>query len=95
MIKFVCDRCSALIEQSKIRFTLRIELFAAYDGLDIRSLKDLQNRDIQAEIQQLLKKMETMDPKQLERDIYSRHEFDLCKNCRDQLLQQLEERNLP
>lgn len=95
MIKYLCDRCSAMIELNRARFVLRIELFAAYDGLEIRSVQELQERDIRSEIQQLLKKLESMDSKQLEREVYSRYEFDLCKNCRDLLLQRLEARQVP
>jgi len=95
MIKYLCDRCSALIEQSRARFTLRVELFTAYDGLEIRSSEELNSRDIRAEIQQLIKEMQGMDPKQLEREVYARYEFDLCKECRDQLLEQFESRRLP
>ena len=95
MIKYLCDRCSALIEQSRARFTLRVELFAAYEGLEIRSAEELKSRDIRAEIEQLLNKMQGMDPQQLEREVYARYEFDLCKECRDQLLEQFEARRLP
>ena len=95
MIKYLCDRCSALIEQSRARFALRVELFAAYDGLEIRSAEDLKQRNIRAEIEQLLSEMQGMDPKQLEQEIYARYEFDLCKACRDELLQRFESGRLP
>lgn len=95
MIKYVCDRCSALIEEPHARFSLRIELFTAYDGMEIRSDAELKQRDIRAEIEQLIKKLEKMDPKRLEQEVYSRYEFDLCRNCRDQMLQRLEARQLP
>lgn len=95
MIKYLCDRCSALIEQSRARFALRVELFAAYDGLEIRSADELKQRDIRAEIAQLLSEMKGMDPKQLEREVYARYEFDLCKACRDELLQRFEAGRLP
>ncbi len=94
MIKYLCDRCSALIDQPRARFCLRIELFTAYDGLDLRAEGDLEKRDIRSEIDQLLKKMEKMDPKQLERDVYARYEFDLCKKCRDALFERLEARQV-
>ena len=95
MIKYLCDRCSALIEQSRARFALRVELFAAYDGLEIRSAEDLKQRNIRAEIEQLLSEIQGMDPKQLEQEIYARYEFDLCKACRDELLQRFESGRLP
>ena len=95
MIKYLCDRCSALIEHPRARFAMRLELFAAYDGLEIRSAEDLEKRNLKAEIQQLLDEMKEMDPSQLERDVYARYEFDLCKKCRDHWLEQLEGRGLP
>ena len=94
MIKYLCDRCSALIDQPKVRFSLRIELFTAYDGIDIQSEKDLQKRDIKSEIQELLEKIDKMDPKLLESEVYSRYEFDLCRKCRDEIFQKLESRQL-
>ena len=95
MIKYLCDRCSALIEDSRARFSLRVELFAAYDGLEIRSDEDLHNRDIRAEIEQLLDQIKDSDPARLTREVYARYDFDLCKTCRDHWLQQLEDRRLP
>lgn len=95
MIKFLCDRCAALIDHPRARFSLRVELFAAYDGLEIPSHEELDKRDLRTEIQQLIQRIETVDARQLERDVYVRYEFDLCKNCRDQLRQKLDSRQLP
>ena len=48
MIKYLCDRCSAMIEDSRTRYTFRIELFAAYDVLKLTGEDLAPDRDIRA-----------------------------------------------
>jgi hypothetical protein len=74
---------------------MKVELFAAYDGLEIESKEELGERDLQKEIRRLIEKMQDMDARELEREVYTRYEFDLCKNCRDELARQLDSRKLP
>lgn len=84
-----------MIEKQRARFSMRIELFAAFDGLELPSREQLRKRNFRDEMKKLLEQMEGMDPKQLEKEVYARFEFDLCRKCRDELLKQLEERKYP
>lgn len=85
MIKYVCDRCQALMEKDRLRYQLRIELFAAYDGLEIKE-SDLRRRDdIKREIEDLLKQMEDMDEQELQDQVHVKFEYDLCQKCRDEI----------
>ncbi len=82
MIKYVCDRCSAMIEEDRLRYTFRIELFAAYDIMKIRPKDVRPDRDIMKEIDDLIRKLENEDPEKLTEDVYYRIEQDLCPKCR-------------
>ena len=79
MISRICDRCGQPIEEGVVRFVARIEVFAAYDSLDI-TFEDLTT-DHTAEIKQLLEKCVGMTEDELMRDVYVKFEFDLCQSC--------------
>ena len=62
-----------------IRNIKKIELHCHVDGLlNPRILRGLQPRE---EIRALIEKMEQMDPKQLEEDVFKEFDFDLCRKC--------------
>ncbi len=84
-----------MIEQKKARYALRVELFAAFDGLDIQSEQELKKRNFKAEIEKLIQELEGRDPKAVEREVYARYEFDLCRKCRNELIEKFENRQLP
>lgn len=91
MIKYICDRCNAMLEKERIRYQLRIELFAAFDGLEF-SEKDLRaGRDTKKEIADLIRRLEDMDPRQLEDQVHVKFEYDLCQKCRDEVYRQYKE----
>ena len=75
-----CDVCGeSLLIESDVRYRVRIEVFAAYDPLEI-SRGDLQ-RDLRKEMAELIERMKTMDPAELEDQVYKRFEYDLCPEC--------------
>ena len=76
----ICDRCSAnLLIDSDVRYLVKIEVYAAYDPLEL-SATDME-RNIEGEMAVLLESMKTMDPKELENQVYRRFSFDLCPSC--------------
>lgn len=90
MIKYLCDRCSAMIEDSRTRYTFRIELFAAYDVLKLTGEDLAPDRDIRAEITRLIRELEKEDPKKLTDQVYFGLEKDLCPKCRDEVQKGIE-----
>jgi len=91
MIKFVCDRCSAMIEDWRTRYTLRVELFAAYDILKLTGDEVTPERDLRHEIVRLIRQLEKEDPKKLTDQVYFSLIKDLCPRCRDEVQKELEE----
>lgn len=90
MIKYVCDRCSAMIEDSKARYSLRVELFAAYDILKLTGEDLSPDRDLRHEIALLIRQLEKEDPKRLTDQVYYVLEKDLCPRCRDEVQEEIE-----
>jgi len=91
MIKFVCDRCSAMIEDSRTRYALQMDLFAAYDILKL-GVKELDpERDLRREIADLVHRLEKEDPKRLTDQIHFGVRKDLCARCRDEVQKEIEE----
>lgn len=80
----ICDMCGSRIERDKLRYVLKMNVFAAYDTLEI-SPADLA-RDYEEEIRKLVEKMKEMDPKQLEEDVSKQFRFDLCRACHQKFL---------
>jgi hypothetical protein len=90
MIKYVCDRCSAMIEDSRSRYTLRVDLFAAYDILKLTGEDLSPDRDLRHEMALLIRQLEQEDPKKLTDQVYFGIEKDLCPRCRDEVQKEIE-----
>ena len=81
----VCDKCDAtLLADSDVRYLVRIEVFAAYDPLEI-TRQDLE-RDFETEMRDLIASMESRDGGELEDEVYKRSQFDLCPDCQKAFL---------
>jgi hypothetical protein len=76
--------CGVRIEQSDLRYALKMNIFAAYDIMKI-DVSDLE-RDYEEEIHRLIEKIEGMNPKELEEDVFKQFTFDLCRTCQRKLL---------
>ena len=90
MIQYLCDRCGQEIPQTQTRFSLKMELFASKENLYF-SESDLQ-KDLRAEMNELIRQMEQMDSEQLNDEVYVKYEFDVCGSCRKQLYFQFRQR---
>ena len=81
----VCDRCDAtLLLDSDVRYLVRIDVYAAYDPLEIT--RDDLERDFEAEMRDLIASMEARDPQELQDEVHRRFEFDLCPACQKRFL---------
>lgn len=79
MITHICDRCGRPIKRGQIRYTARIQVFAAADLLEI-TLDDLL-RDTGREMDDLIGQCEQLSERELMRDVYVEFKFDLCRAC--------------
>ena len=79
MKRRVCDRCGGRIKKNALRYIAKIQVYAAYDPLEI-TFEDLL-RDHTAEIEEIVKECENMTEEELMRDIYVEFHFNLCRLC--------------
>lgn len=79
MIKYRCDGCGKELAKNDLRYTVEIQVKAAYDKLEIGLVELL--RDHRAEILELIERMRSKDPKELEESVYKRISLDLCPSC--------------
>lgn len=79
MVKYRCDGCGAEMERAELRYTVTIDVRAAYDRLEV-GLLDLV-RDHRAEILQLIDQMKNKTASELEEGVYKRIRLDLCPSC--------------
>jgi hypothetical protein len=75
----LCDRCGQLIEEGALRYIAKIQVYAAYDPLNI-DFEDM-TRDHTAEISEILKRCEDLTEEELMQDVYVDFQFDLCRPC--------------
>ena len=74
-----CDRCGQEIIAGSLRYVARIQVFAAYDPLEI-TFEDL-TRDYSDEIRKIAEQCKEFTEAELMRDVYVDFEFDLCLAC--------------
>lgn len=80
MINFTCDICGKpLLVDENTRYVVRIEVFAAYDTMELVD-EDLEQDHLQ-EISELVEEMEDMDQQDIEDQVYKTFRFDLCPAC--------------
>ncbi len=76
----VCDACgAALLVDEDVRYVLKIEGFAAYDPLEITK-KELE-RDLVAEMEALLRRLESLSAEEAQNEVYRSFRYDLCPPC--------------
>ncbi len=79
MRNYTCDICRCGLPYGRLRYVAKIDVYAAYDTLEIRR-EDLE-RDTDYELRELFAKMKDVDPEQLLREVYANFKFDLCHKC--------------
>ncbi len=82
---FTCDMCDkVLLADEDTRYIARIEVFAAYDPMEIAP-SDLR-KDRSDEIARLLEQLREADPRELQDQVYKSFQFDLCPACQKKYL---------
>ena len=80
MHPLICDRCGrTLLYDEDHRYVVRIEVFAAYDPLEVAG--DDLKRDRRAELEELVEQMNAMSDEEIEEGIHKTFEFNLCTEC--------------
>ncbi|MBI4558979.1 MAG: hypothetical protein HY706_15460 [Candidatus Hydrogenedentes bacterium] len=79
MITYRCDGCGRTLAQDALRYTVKIDVRAAYDELEVH-LADLV-RDHRAEILALIERLKHKDPREIEETVYKAFKLDLCPAC--------------
>jgi hypothetical protein len=85
-VTHLCDRCGQPMEKGQLRYTVKIQVFAAYDELEI-SGKDLL-KDHRKEIERLIEQTRNLTEEELMREVYVEMQFDLCRACQGEYLKQ-------
>lgn len=79
MICFRCDGCGAQLPRHALRYTVKIDVKAAYDQIEI-GLVDLI-RDHRQELLSLIEQLKEKDPREIEETVYKGFKLDLCPSC--------------
>lgn len=85
MLKLACDICGkTLLLDEDVRYTVIIEVFAAYDPLELT--EDDLRKDHRQALRDLVERMKTLDPERAQDSVYRRFEFQLCPRCQREYL---------
>ena len=79
-----CDGCGRDLPKGALRYSVAIEVKAAYDELEI-GLLDLV-RSHRGELQRLIEELDDADAAKLEEGIFKRMELDLCPACQQRFI---------
>jgi hypothetical protein len=79
MINRVCDRYGLPIMEGELRYIAKIQVFAAYDPLEI-TFEDL-TWDHTQEIERLIEACQDLSEEELMRDVHVEFQYDLCRPC--------------
>ena len=79
MIRYHCDGCGKELPGGTLRYTVTINVKAAYDELEV-GLLDLV-RDHQDELLRLIAQLEEKSVKEMEESIYKHFQLELCPSC--------------
>ena len=85
MIQLTCHICGkTLLLDEDVRYTVKIEVFAAYDPLEITA-EDLE-KDYRKELRELVERMKEMDPEEAQDSVYRMFTFQLCPKCQKEYI---------
>ena len=79
MHRYVCEGCGKEMKRNDTRYRVKIDVRVAKGEFEFSLLDRL--RDHKRELEDLVKKFEDKDPKELEETIYKGFELDLCPTC--------------
>ena len=80
-----CDACGeALLVESNVRYVAKVELYAAYDPLEITE-EDLEGANRSA-WEALVEELKDADPDEMASQIHMTMRFDVCPACRTRYL---------
>ena len=80
-----CDRCGADLLGADVRYLAEIKMWAAYDPIEIGSLRKLDRRKLHAEYVDALIDAATQSPEEAQASVYWLRRYDLCARCRKDL----------
>ena len=80
MIHYTCDLCKREIDREGPRYSVQIEVSAAFNPLEDDEADD--DRDHLLEVQEILERLDPTDCDEAGGDVHQELHFDLCHACR-------------
>jgi hypothetical protein len=77
-----CDMCGkSLLVDEEVRYVADVRVYAAYDPMELTT-RDLEARDVRAEIERTLETLEGVGEIEAQEEVYATRRLDLCPSCR-------------
>ncbi|MFC1736252.1 hypothetical protein ACFL1X_09050 [Candidatus Hydrogenedentota bacterium] len=85
---FKCANCGRQLDINGLWYVTKVEMFAAPTPIIIEE-EDLE-RDFKSELHELVEQIKKLDPKELEEQVYVKHELALCQACKKRFSDRIE-----
>ena len=85
-MSYVCDGCGKRLVKGDLRYSVKIDVRAAYDTLEVGLIDLVRNHE--QEIRELMKSLEAKSQKEVEESVYKNIELDLCPSCQRAFIRQ-------
>ncbi len=79
-----CFRCGNSLRPGNLFYVVHIRIFSGFDGV----LSE-PGEGIDEQLKDLIEVAESLDPKELEKDVYEEITLIVCKSCRDRFVDDL------
>lgn len=79
--KRYCLRCGKRLKKGGVAYNLRAELISTFDGY----ISVGEKTDIQELLDKLKGSLEGLSAEELEEQVYKKHEYQVCGDCRDEI----------
>ena len=79
-----CSRCGKGLQPGGLFYVVHIRVFSGFDGI----LSEPAG-EIDQQLKDLLEKVQHLDPKELEKDVYEEITLMMCKSCRDRFVDEI------
>jgi hypothetical protein len=85
MEKRNCFRCGKELQPGSLFYVVHIQIFSGFDGILTEPTEDIDQQ-----LSHLLERVQHLDPKELEKEVYEEITKVVCKSCRDRFVDEIQ-----
>jgi hypothetical protein len=80
-----CFRCGKGLQPGSLFYVVHIKVFSGFDGILTEPIEGIDHQ-----LKELLEQTQSLDPRELEKDVYEEITLIVCKSCRDRFVDEIQ-----